>query len=385
MPKRLRRLFRARRVLAIVTAVPIAVGLEALGTFKSIEPKLAPFIAAATVLKADSGVVLVAVDDDDLRKHFNRDRTLEPEDLREILQVIAAAHPRVIGMDFLTSRPEFAKLAGETFENVPVVWARASQRSKRTGKSYVSDVLGGSTNVLSALVELPEEEDQMVRQYQRSFDTDLGDMWFLPCALIGDAQHPPPYPPPGTFLPIKYHEPRPEVIWYRFVKQQANQLKGKAVVVGATYRGLDEHKTPLGWWPGVEILTEIAETDSPTAQKPNAFLLGALIYLFAVATAAAFLACPKWWLAVCAGLGVMLAASFLFQSFFGSMDQTLYLIATLTVVLAAEIRGRYLDWRKEQDDDKLIEKIKAEGPECSCQLEADLFSVISATSVHLPN
>jgi hypothetical protein len=42
------------------------------------------------------------------------------------------------------------------------------------------------------------------------------------------------------------------------------------------------------------------------------------------------------------------------------LDQTWYLFATLLVVLASEIRGRYLEEKKEQDEAKLIEKVKAE-------------------------
>jgi hypothetical protein len=359
IPGNLRKLFSIRRVLAILTAAPIVAGLGALGTFKAVEPKLAPFIAAATVLKSPTGVALVVVDDRDLHEEFNGTATLGPEDLKKILQALANAGPRVIGVDFDTSRKEFASLQQETFGRIPIVWARRSEHSNRTGKSYVSDVLGGSKTALSALVELPEDEDQTVREYRRSFDTDGGDMWFLPSALMGDPYRSPPRP--ASDLPIKYHMPEPQAVRFRFIPQQAAQLRGKAVLVGGAYLGRDEHKTPLGWWPGVEILAEIAETDAADAHEPSTLLVRCVIYLFAVLTTVTFFAFSgRWWMGVCAGLAIILVCSALFQRFFGALDETLALAVTLLFVLGAEVNGRYLEWKKESDNEKLVEKIKAE-------------------------
>jgi len=100
---------------------------------------------------------------------------------------------------------------------------------------YLSDVLGGSKAALSALVELTEDEDDAVRKYHRSFETDDGDMWFLPSALIGDPRRAPPRP--SDALPIKYHVPEPEAVWFRLVSQRAAYLRGKAVLVwGRVFR-----------------------------------------------------------------------------------------------------------------------------------------------------
>jgi predicted metal-binding protein len=55
-----------------------------------------------------------------------------------------------------------------------------------------------------------------------------------------------------------------------------------------------------------------------------------------------------------------LACAALFQRLFGALDLTLNLWVTLVLVLCTEVNSRYREWKKESDNEKLVEKIKAE-------------------------
>jgi CHASE2 domain-containing sensor protein len=412
----LRPLLRYESVLGFLSAF-IAAGVAALGGFKTVETWVPSFAAGVARLNPDKHVTVVVVDDCDLQTMFpggagpgrisycyeptdspkmpkgasacdmNNDtakrqnagqwhdrpttappkKSLDPCDVADIIKTLENLSPAVIGLDFDTSRPDFKTLQGHHFGAKPVIWARLSSYSQRSRQHYLSDVLGGYPDVhdpyfLSALVELPPDPDGSVSEYYRAFDTNEGPKWFLPCQI---AQTDPRLPPPATPeasskpLPIRYHEPV-QRIYYRYVKDQKDSIKDQAVLVGGAFRGLDEHNTPLGWLPGVEILGQIAETDIGNKPAPNRSVVTCVIFLLAVFTAAAFAATRPWWFALAAGLGAMVLSTLVFHRFFPSLDLTLGLLLALSVSLGSQIRSRYLDWKKEQETEKLIQRVKAE-------------------------
>lgn len=363
MPDRRQKLVGLRRILGVVAGLLIAGFLETLDTFKTVEEHLPAFVGYFTKApKNGLKVVVVSIEGEDLRREFEGHRVLEPSDLRKALGKIASIGPRVIGVDIDTADKKYAELAGESFGGVDVVWGRASRHSMLDKKSYALDVLGGSENVLSALVELPVEEGGTVWRYQRAFDTDKGPKWFLPCALMGDYLHPPGSAEERVERPIQFLKGRRDPVPYQFIDEQADRIKGNAVLFGREYGGLDEKDTPTGWLSGVELMAQIAETDDPGA--PHALGAGPVVVFACLVLSAVLVAATFYWLrfryAVIAGVVEALVFSYLFKLGFGSLDQTLSLFATLVVVLASEVRSKYMDWKKEQEEAELIEKVKEE-------------------------
>lgn len=238
MPDRQRGLVAIRRILGIVAGLLVAGFLETLDTFKTVEEHVPAFLTYfEKVPKKDLEVVMVSIESEDLAQYFEGHRVMEPSDLRTAIKKIASIGPKVIGVDLVTSDKKYSELAGDSFGGVDVVWGRAARRSMLDHKAYVEDVLGGSENVLSALVEFPVEEGGTAWRYQRAFDTDKGPMWFLPCALMGDYRRPPSSAEDRANRPIQFLKTPSDPVPYHFIDAQAARIKGSAVLLGRRYGG----------------------------------------------------------------------------------------------------------------------------------------------------
>src|SRR5215472_15728905 len=200
---------------------------------------------------------------------FKAQRPLAPNVLRQILNAIAALKPDAIAVDLDTSHASYRPLA-EVSWGVPVIWARRATFAQREQRFYAEEFLGGAGSPNNAVIELNADTDGVVRRYRRSLLTDRGDLSLLPVALLNAGGRVDRRKDPERLIDFyghtwgghRIHWWPGEIIKASVDKDVANAepLKGKIVLLGAEYRGNDEHQTPLGWMSGVEILAHIAET-----------------------------------------------------------------------------------------------------------------------------
>jgi CHASE2 domain-containing sensor protein len=224
----------------------------------------------------DSNVVIVRITDADYRNHFGGKSPLDPVKLREIIGVIAAAKPKVIGIALDTSASEFQTLDIPPGWP-PVVWARGSVYSNVRRKHLLSGALGRqSPSASCGLVAFKLDTDGAIRRYARWYDTDAGAAPSLPWAVLrkfrndeSRADAAPDFEEeflidyPGP--PDSYHFLETTVAALLDPRRSAwaddNIFKDNMVLLGGDYAAQDEHDTPVGWMLGVEILASVIETE----------------------------------------------------------------------------------------------------------------------------
>jgi CHASE2 domain-containing sensor protein len=290
--KRLRgRLRHALPVILTVAAVTSI--LEHAGALDRFE--MAGLDTLTRVSRADTpeGVVLVAIKDDDYKALFADTSPLKCEPLQRILAAIAADRPTVIGIDLDTSSPGFDCLKpADTWP--PLVWAteatwnRERERFEQVAPLHVREIRPGD---VTALAEFPEDGDGVIRRYRRNFAiANLpAPMPSFPWAVVAAAcrREPARFCPadgpndPASedvlrlnfagdrfdFSPVsagpilRMFEDLPETAGDTAVGTQG-PFTGKIVILGGDYQAArDRHRTPLGDWPGMNIIAQAVESD----------------------------------------------------------------------------------------------------------------------------
>lgn len=273
---------RALRLLVpIVSAVPVAVLFDAAGAVKLIEEPLTRIIAhRADPPPNASDVIIVQITDADLRSLFHDKHPLDPCKLVVGLNAVAALKPLAIAVDLDTSNEEYRKIprgeCGRVASTVPIVWATRVGYSQLTNRFYTDPPWGGAGAPNEAVAAVIADADSVVRKYRRSFPTDRGELLSLPMALRKAAGRPSDgttnerliYFYGHTYGRQRTHLPISQAIDLEGDPGTAALFKNKMVIVGADFRDIDEHPTPIGWMRGVEILAHIAESD-PLSTPPT--------------------------------------------------------------------------------------------------------------------
>lgn len=227
-----------------------------------------------------SEVAVVKISDADYREIFGGRSPLDPQRLRQIIDVIAAGGARVIGVDIDTSAPEFKSLRPDPAWP-PVVWEREPKGIPESVEEEVEmlDVLGGGDEALNASSGLPliiaDPEDKVVRRYRRLIRTTEGPFPTLAWALASRFPHPTPEgaEPTEDDLFIRYAGDREgshrtslsaaEVLALRKGDAAGGQgpFRDKIVLLGGAYLDQDEHMTPLGRMRGVDVTAQVVEAE----------------------------------------------------------------------------------------------------------------------------
>jgi CHASE2 domain-containing sensor protein len=358
-----RQLRLGRKLAVLVTAIPIFAGLEAIEALQKVEPRVAPLIAALRSADRDEDVRLVMIGDDDSATWFNGARKVSPADLGRLIRAIAGYQPRVLGVDFDTSAPEFKVLANEDFK-IPIIWARSGTQSMINQKLYASPVLGGMENVRSAVVELLNDNGgNQFRVYQQWYVTDREPICFLPAALMGVGCPPPTKDmtdPPRRYL-IQYHQRTTPIVQLEDIMhgRYPDLLKNKAVLLGCAYGGLDEWKTPLGWQHGVELLAQISETIRRAKPEPDRLTLALVAYACAVLVALPFFTSLGEYSALGVGILASTILATIIQLRFGSSEHSLCLLVTMLLVVAVKAYKRHREREERRKEARRTEEIKA--------------------------
>lgn len=297
-----KRLLRAAPVL--ISLVLLVFAFSRLGVLDKFETVALDTEAHLNALpEKGSHVAIVDIDDDYYQKHFASQSPLNPEQLHDLINKIAACHPKVIGVDLVTTDSQFKERfrAEESCADrqpcngrvcwPPIVWARDLERMPRSegDKETPLPVLGGKGaefDLQSGLALLwPEPESKVVRVYRRFVETADGPLPSFAWATVRQYelekikaldQFAGPlfirYVPDLRYEDGHTGTPRFELtagrleeLYEKSCKNDCdapNPLKNEIVLLGGSYSaGRDIHQTPLGEMPGVRIHSNIIETE----------------------------------------------------------------------------------------------------------------------------
>lgn len=350
-------------MIAITSALPFTLMLSSVGAFRHFEMPTLDALMHLREAPQDSDVMIVRINQEDYKIHFDGKSPLDPVKLQDIINKIGRGKPKVIGVDINTSAPGFQNLRLEP-GIAPVVWAREATYSDRDKKFFLGGVLGGTNPAPSSgLMTLRLDSDQVVRRYRRFYETDKGAFPSLAQALVKAYR-------PAMALAESQDEMLIQFVGdpkhsYRFdlpvskILGVADDLhwpdngilKDKIVLLGGDYAGEDEHSTPLGRMKGVEVLAQIVETElrGGGVRAPGAALIillgaidGFLLWLILNSLSAR--------ISFVLSIPVILALSFLGSLLaFRSVSQWAYFVPVLAIVLGQQVYERIKEWQKKRN------------------------------------
>jgi len=229
-------------------------------------------------------VVIVGITDDDYKTQFGSTSPLNPKKLQDIIGVIAAANPRVIGIDVFTSSSHFESFRAPP-SWPPIVWAEDAIQVDET--LDVIPPLGGQANKLLrehddvGVAALPMDADGVVRRYHRELPTNTGAEKSFPWAIVTASCR---TEFAGCNAIAAKTEPSKRGLLLNFAGERFNfsplsathvllvggeqawrengPLKDKIVLVGGFFRdGRDVHQTPVGRMAGVQLEAQVIESE----------------------------------------------------------------------------------------------------------------------------
>lgn len=341
--------------------------------FRKLETTALDFKMLSRAPADSSDVVIVAITETDYQKKFGGKSPLDPVELRNVIEAIASAGPKVIGVDVDTSSAEFQALTLPA-NLPPVIWARDANYSHVNHTYRISNLLGQrDSSQPFGLVTLKLDQDGAIRRYVRWYDADVGPVPSLPWQMVQifrtgqtatvEANRSAvelfiDYPGPAKFK--HFYQPSASWVIERSKDGWAedNFLKGKMVLLGGDYASQDEHDTPVGWMLGTQVLASIIETEMHGGgQKPAGIV--ALLLLVVIDSLLLLLLVQVLGIWKALLLSVLVVPSLAFVCsylFFGSATYIGYFLLVLTAVLLHQLyeKGKeYLKKLKERTADEL--------------------------------
>jgi CHASE2 domain-containing sensor protein len=356
---------RRKDLIATLGAIPLALLLSTIGLLRQLETPALDVYARLQPLPSDSDVAIVRITTEDYKSIFHGRSPLEPKSLQKIIDAIARGKPKIIGVDIDTSAPEF-----DTIEPSPewptVVWARSAVFSNTQRKYLLFDVLGKHLPPLhSGLIVFKLDPDETIRRYTRLCDTDEGRLHSFPWAVAKELPN---------YKSAKLKESNEELLikfrgtsrsnhrWGLSASQilrlsegqgwqNGSPIKDKVVLLGGEYYAQDEHKTPLGWISGVEVLAQIIETEleGGGSRPPSNLLMIFLTFVDAIVLLVLFRKC-RLRSALLFSLVVIPFLAFVSSYVaFRSLGNWAYFVSILVIALIYQLYGRAKEhYRKSQ-------------------------------------
>jgi CHASE2 domain-containing sensor protein len=231
-------------------------------------------------------VVIVGIDDHDYQYLFNSTSPLASAEVEKILKAIAAAQPRVIGVDLDTASKGFTGLQTPP-SAPPIVWGRDAVWDDAKKQFTPLLVLGGSNPTrqmdVAAIAQFPIDSDGIIRRYRRTFPVSAGAPEpSFPWAVTEKAC--PPQNPMEGCAGVDPQEQSARGLVLNFAGQRFNftplsasvvleaaaqpqwsinsPLRGRIVLLGGAYRAArDLYVTPVGPMQGVQLMAQAIETE----------------------------------------------------------------------------------------------------------------------------
>ena len=244
----------------------------------------------ANPVPTDGTVALVVIDDSDYRQIFDGGIPANADRLVALVNAIARGGPSVIGIDIDSSPHQFASIQNSVSCSCSVVWEREVEEMPEKVEAnqelkllpFLGDVsdLGKANTSSGVPILIDDPEDGATRRYQRYFSTNNGFFPSFSTAVItayAKENHRPELESQvagfsDRELLIRYsgdqqgsHRVRLSATRVKDLSPDwnpdASPIKGRIVLLGGSYLGEDEHKTPLGRLSGVEVLANVIETE----------------------------------------------------------------------------------------------------------------------------
>lgn len=340
------------------------------GTFTKLESTALDLQMQLQEPPSKSEVAIVKITNEDYQNLFGKKSPLKPEELQKIINAIALGKPKAIGVDIITSAPEFQKLTISS--NVPIIWARSALYSNKDKNFYLNDVLGGrDPSPIFGLTTIKEDSDGVLRRYQRVFKTESGTVPSFPWEIFKQATG-------GSanrvenddelFINFAGTPKNSNRITYKASQvitmsegegwQTDGPLEGKIVLLGGDYAVQDEHNTPLGWMSGVEVQANVVETElHGGGKRPAGRVLVGLFQLIDGLILLLLFQYLSFRKAVIISLLAILPLSIICSLItYGSLGFWAYYILVLLAVLFQQIYERLKDYKKELATDA-VEKL----------------------------
>lgn len=274
-----RQLYRAKWVIVAITA-----GTFLLSSSGMLDHFETAGLDAFNLLKQPVdplNVVIVAITDDDYQSEpFHSISPLNVGGVQEVLNAIALARPRVIGVDLDTSDVRFKELHAPPGD-IQIVWGRDARLLKESKTFALEPVLGGRDPESFGVALLPIDGDGIVRRYRREFPGSGGIAPSFPWAVIEKAcgEHPEKY-----CAKVDKAEQEHETLLLNFAGQRfafeplstgnlrlaamgpewtkSSPLLNKIVILGGNYHAArDSQVTPVGTMEGVQLMAQAIETE----------------------------------------------------------------------------------------------------------------------------
>ena len=306
-----RRLMRATLAVAGITIFATLL-LTRTELFREFEGAARDAQARLLPPRESDRVVIVEIDDDDYLALFKGVSPLAPGTVREVLDAVLAGGPRAVGVDLETSHRMYRDIELSA-NGTPVVWARdavaceahapegTATSACHTGGLMPLDYLGGREDEPFGLVTIQPDHGGTIRRYQRFVETTSGQMQSFAAGIVRAVVGPGRQVDSGDTRPlsIEFRRGTPLRISASTVLawaadstsdyRSSGPLRDRIVLFGGHYRAArDEHPTPLGLMPGVEIMAQALETEldgsgRPTPSPATLLLVQSLTVLLLVA------------------------------------------------------------------------------------------------------
>jgi CHASE2 domain-containing sensor protein len=350
-----------KSLFALIRAAPIAgvlaIVLNSVGVVKHLEKPVQDILMRAAATPSDSEVAIVDITNEDYESLFDARSPLNPARLQQLVEAIARGNPKVIGVDIDTAGPQFESLGQVTWGS-QVVWARDAAYSNVEKRFYPSEVLGGAKpEPESGLVLLSLDSDGVTRRYIRVCETDRGLFPAFHWAVLGrfiernqlglsestnemliEYTGDPKRPYRSRLNAAKVLSMSHDPGWLT-----NSLIKDKIVLLGGTYRGQDEHQTPLGWMAGVDVLAQIIDTDLRGGGiRPASSLVTILVTIIAGLVLWSIIYRIRFWKGLLFGL-IAIPVTAMLSSLvaFHTVAQSAYFTPILLAVLAERLYDNY--------------------------------------------
>jgi CHASE2 domain-containing sensor protein len=243
-------------IVVLSITIPLLLWMDHRGSFDELEAIALDVSSDLGIVTRNTGVEIVDIDDSDYKELFQGQSPLNPAKLIELVDAIAKAKPKAIGIDIVTDPAVWTKIQAPS--NIPIVWAYRPDNPEGTSPPPRNTTWGSPNWPVNGPV---------VRQYLRLVPCQESQ-----CPSLGWEVMKKGFPNSGL-------EENSEELTIRFIRGQnvvhashvltlsnaANwghpdsPLWNKTVLLGGTYN--DAHETPLGRMSGVMIWANILETE----------------------------------------------------------------------------------------------------------------------------
>lgn len=334
--------------LVVLAAALITSSIEGSWLFRHLENANLDTWLLAKSVQVSPDVFVVSITDDDYRGLFQATSPLRPDVVKRIVNAIAAAGPRALGVDLDTSEWD-ANSAASLPKNVPIVWAREASDD---GKSLEKVLGGDGAGVCFGLPAFVPDEDGVIRRYpsQSSFAQHL-------VAACRDQESPAESKgDEGKLINFRGdlgafdHLSSTALLALADTPQWTmnNPLKGRIVLLGGSFRAArDKYYTPLGRMDGVDILAHAAQSELPggAVRSPGGAFFFALDLALGLVLVAGTWLLPRGWSLPAVFLGLPVVAFLASWAAFQSLGYFASFVPVLGGVLIHEVIEHAREYR----------------------------------------